>query len=614
MLSENLKTKLAMLPDSPGCYLMKHQGEIIYVGKAVNLKNRVRSYFHTKEHTPKVAAMVAQVDDFDILLCNTNLEALALECNLIKLHKPHYNILLKDDKHYPYVRIDRREPFPRVTIARRMQKDGAQYFGPYIGAAAIRDALEVVRKVFPIRTCDKKLPLKVPARPCVNYEIGRCKAPCAHLCTQEEYAEIIDGVISFLNGNSKEICDRLTAEMWDAAKKMDYELAAQKRDALRDVEGLMERQRAIQTNDAQQDVLALAQDGLDAMAQVLMIRGGRMIGGDSFALPGEGNEPPQSVLTEFALRYYADRLPAREILTMPLEEPDIIAQLLRERRGGAVEVLTPQRGEKRALVLMAERNAADALEKRNAQRMIRQERTVGACRALADAIGMQGYPKRIEGFDISNTQGVLSVASMVVFIDGEPAYREYRHYRIKTVEGANDFASMNEVLGRRFARTLREDPAERWVMPDLVLIDGGPEQLRFAREAMLSMGINVPMFGLAKRLEEIYLPNRDDPVVLDHHTPALHLIQRIRDEAHRFAITYHRSLRGKASVHSSLEDIDGIGPARRRALLAHFGSIKKMKEADTDELCAVKGMNKTAAAAVYAALHPVIPENDETED
>ena len=354
MLSENLRTKLAMLPDSPGCYLMKHQGEIIYVGKAVNLKNRVRSYFHTKEHTPKVAAMVAQVDDFDILLCNTNLEALALECNLIKLHKPHYNILLKDDKHYPYVRIDRREPFPRVTIARRMQKDGAQYFGPYIGATAVRDALEVVRRVFPIRTCDKKLPLKAPARPCVNYEIGRCKAPCAHLCSQEEYAQIIDGVVSFLNGNSKEICDRLNQEMWAAAKKMDYELAAQKRDALRDVEGLMERQRAIQTNDAQQDVLALAQDGLDAMAQVLIIRGGRMIGGDSFALPGEGNEPPQSVLTEFALRYYADRLPAREILTMPVEEPEVIAQLLRERRGGAVDVLTPQRGEKRALVLLAE--------------------------------------------------------------------------------------------------------------------------------------------------------------------------------------------------------------------------------------------------------------------
>lgn len=373
----------------------------------------------------------------------------------------------------------------------------------------------------------------------------------------------------------------------------------------------MERQRAIQTNDAQQDVLALAQDGLDAMAQVLIIRGGRMIGGDSFALPGEGNEPPQSVLTEFALRYYADRLPAREILTMPVEEPEVIAQLLRERRGGAVDVLTPQRGEKRALVLLAERNAADALEKRNAQRMIRQERTVGACQALAEAIGMQGYPKRIEGFDISNTQGVLSVASMVVFIDGEPAYREYRHYRIKTVEGANDFASMNEVLGRRFARTLREDPAERWVMPDLVLIDGGPEQLRFAREAMLSMGINVPMFGLAKRLEEIYLPNQEEPVVLDHHTPALHLIQRIRDEAHRFAITYHRKLRGKRNLVSVLDHVEGIGPKRRQELWKAFKTLDAMRAASVEELAAVEGMNHAAAQTLYDFFRLDLPEKQQ---
>ena len=619
MLSENLRTKLAMLPDSPGCYLMKHQGEIIYVGKAVNLKNRVRSYFHTKEHTPKVAAMVAQVDDFDILLCNTNLEALALECNLIKLHKPHYNILLKDDKHYPYVRIDRREPFPRVTIARRMQKDGAQYFGPYIGATAVRDALEVVRRVFPIRTCDKKLPLKAPARPCVNYEIGRCKAPCAQLCSQEEYAQIIDGVVSFLNGNSKEICDRLNQEMWAAAKKMDYELAAQKRDALRDVEGLMERQRAIQTNDAQQDVLALAQDGLDAMAQVLIIRGGRMIGGDSFALPGEGNEPPQSVLTEFALRYYADRLPAREILTMPVEEPEVIAQLLRERRGGAVDVLTPQRGEKRALVLLAERNAADALEKRNAQRMIRQERTVGACQALAEAIGMQGYPKRIEGFDISNTQGVLSVASMVVFIDGEPAYREYRHYRIKTVEGANDFASMAEVIGRRFTHGLQEKhereeqglpgPGGRFsTLPDVVLIDGGPEQLLFAHRAMEEAGASVPMFGLAKRFEEIYLPGKPDPIVLDRRSNALHLVQYVRDEAHRFGITHHRALRGKNSIQSELSAIEGIGPKRQTELIRHFKSVKAIFNATEDELCQVEGISKEMARRILEHGRPKLEE------
>ena len=603
-MNETLKTKISMLPDSPGCYLMKHQGEIIYVGKAVNLKNRVRSYFQTRDHTPKVAAMVRLIDDFDILLCNTNLEALTLECNLIKLHKPHYNILLKDDKHYPYVRIDRREPFPRVTIARRMVKDGAQYFGPYIGATAVRDALEVLRKAFPIRTCTKNLPLKSPVRPCVNYEIGRCLAPCANMCTQEQYSEIIDGVVAFLNGNSKPITDQLQKEMLEASRNLDFERAAQKRDALRDIEGLMERQRAIQTKDAQQDVLALAQDGLDAMAQVLFIRGGRMIGGDSFALPGEGNEPAQEVLTEFALRYYADRLPAREILTQPLEEPDVMEELLRERRGGAVTLTIPQRGEKRALVLMAEKNAKDALEKRNARQQVQWDRTVGACRDLAAAIGMEGYPRRIEGFDISNTQGVLSVASMVVFIDGEPAKKEYRHYRIKTVVGANDFASMNEVLGRRFRRTKAENESERWVMPDLVLIDGGPQQLAFAQEAMHKEGIDVPMFGLAERLEEIWLPNCDTPVVLDHHTPALHLVQRIRDEAHRFAITHHRSLRGKASVHSSLEDIPGIGPARRRALLSHFGSIKAIREADEAQLAAVKGMNAPAAHTIYAFFHP----------
>jgi len=610
-MNETLKTKISMLPDSPGCYLMKHQGEIIYVGKAVNLKNRVRSYFQTRDHTPKVAAMVRQIDDFDILLCNTNLEALTLECNLIKLHKPHYNILLKDDKHYPYVRIDRREPFPRVTIARRMVKDGAQYFGPYIGATAVRDALEVLRKAFPIRTCSKKLPLAKPVRPCVNYEIGRCLAPCAKLCTQEEYSAVIDGVVAFLNGNSKPITDQLQKEMLEASRNLDFERAAQKRDALRDIEGLMERQRAIQTKDAQQDVLALAQDGLDAMAQVLFIRGGRMIGGDSFALPGEGNEPAQEVLTEFALRYYADRMPAREILTQPLEEPEVMEELLRERRGGAVTLTVPQRGEKRALVLMAEKNARDALEKRNARQQVQWDRTIGACRDLAAAIGMKGYPRRIEGFDISNTQGVLSVASMVVFIDGEPAKKEYRHYRIKTVVGANDFASMNEVLGRRFRRTKAEDESERWVMPDLVLIDGGPQQLAFAREAMLKEGVNVPMFGLAERLEEIWLPDCDTPILLDHHTPALHLVQRIRDEAHRFAITHHRALRGKASVHSSLEDIPGIGPARRRALLSHFGSIKAIREADETQLSAVKGMSKPAAHTIYTFFHPTIEENSE---
>ncbi|MBQ7455895.1 MAG: excinuclease ABC subunit UvrC, partial [Clostridia bacterium] len=553
---------------------------------------------------PKVAAMVAQVDDFDILLCSTNLEALTLECNLIKLHKPHYNILLKDDKHYPYVRVDKNEPFPRVTIARRMKKDGALYFGPYIGATAVRDALEVLRKAFPLRTCDKKLPLSRPVRPCVNYEIGRCLAPCAGKCTQEEYMRVIDGVIAFLNGSVKEITAKLQKEMEAASAAWNFELAAQKRDALRDIEGMLERQRAIQTNDAQQDVLALSQDGLDAMAQVLIIRGGRILGGESFALPGEGNEPPASVLTEFALRYYADRQPPREVLASALEDTETLEALLREKRGGAVSVLLPQRGEKRALVLMAARNAADALEKRNAHQQQQRARTIGACEELQKALGLAAFPRRIEGFDISNTQGTLSVASMVVFINGAPANTEYRHYRIKTVEGANDFASMKEVLSRRFARSMGGEEGERWPLPDLVLVDGGPQQLRFALEAMREAGADVPMFGLAERLEEIWLPERDTPILLDRRTPALHLVQGVRDEAHRFAITYHRSLRGKAAVHSSLEDIPGVGPSRRRALLGHFGSIKRIREATLEEISAVHGVSAPAARAVFDAFHP----------
>jgi excinuclease ABC subunit C len=602
-MNESLELHLRMLPESPGCYLMKRRGEIIYVGKAVNLKHRVRSYFQSRDHTPKVAAMVAGVDDFDIMLCSTNLEALILECNLIKLHKPYYNILLKDDKHYPYIRIERSVPFPRVTVVRSMGEDKARYFGPYIGAAAIRDVIEVLRKVFPIRTCDLDLPLKRPIRPCIQYEIGRCPAPCAGLCSPDEYAKVIARVTDFLNGHYQQIADRLADDMKAASADMNFERAAQLRDNIRDILGLMERQSAIQTNGAQQDILAIAQDGLDAMAQVLFIRGGHMVGGENFPLPREGNEPLEDVLAAFLVQYYDSRMPAREVLIPALPDTGILESWLREKRGGAVTLTQPQRGEKRDMLLLAVKNAKDALNKRNAHEQVRMERTIGASRMLADTLGLGKTPRRIEGFDISNTQGTLSVASMVVFIDGEPARREYRHFRIKTVIGANDFASMNEVLGRRFKRAAAENESEHWAMPDLVLIDGGPEQLAFAQSAMKDAGVYAPMFGLAKRQEEIYLPETSEPIILDKHSPALHLIQRIRDEAHRFAITYHRNLRGKAAVHSMLEDIPGIGAARRRALLANFRTIKGIREADVAALCAVEGMTRPAAEAVYAALH-----------
>ena len=610
---ENLELKISMLPDSPGCYLMKDaEGTIIYVGKAVNLKNRVRSYFRDTAHTPKVAAMISHIADFDVLLCDSNLEALCLECNLIKLHKPYYNILLKDDKHYPYLRIDLKEPFPRLTLARKMEKDGAKYFGPYIGATAVKQVIGAVRDVFPLRTCKKVLPLKSPCRPCVNYEIGKCLAPCANKCTEAEYWDMLDGVLSFLGGDYKKVVSDMKRDMTDAAMKMQYEKAAVIRDKIRDVEGLMERQIAIQTAAAEQDILAIAQDGLDAMVQTVYVRGGRMIGGDSFPLPREGSEDAGEVLASFITQYYEDsNLIPRHVLVQALPDgvQEQLETWLRQQKGGAVTLATPKRGEKHDLVLLAAKNAADALEKRNARATILEERTTGAAAALGKALGLEKPPRRIEGYDISNTQGVLSVASMVVFIDGMPAKKEYRHFRIKTVEGANDFASLNEVLGRRFTHGLQEK-AEREAaglspiggkfsdLPDLVLIDGGPQQLRFARQALLDMGAEVAMFGLAKKQEEIFLPDREEPILLDHHTPELHLIQRIRDEAHRFGITHHRALRGKASIHSQLEDIPGIGPKRRKALLNKLGSIKAIREASLDELLTVPGLGKSGAEAV----------------
>ncbi len=610
---EKLETKIAMLPESPGCYLMKDEtGAIIYVGKAVNLKNRVRSYFRDTDHTPKVAAMVSHIDDFDILLCDSNLEALCLECNLIKLHRPHYNILLKDDKHYPYLKVDLKQPFPRLELARRMEKDGAKYFGPYIGATAVRQVIEAVRGVFPLRTCRKELPLKTPSRPCVNYEIGKCMAPCAGKCTEEAYWDMMDGVLAFLGGDYDQVLKVLRKDMMACAEKMQYERAAALRDKIRDVEGLMERQISIQTERSEQDIIALAQDGLDAMVHIFYVRGGRMIGGDHIALPHEGSEAPGDVLAGFLTQYYEDgNLIPRNVLVQDLPEGsrDQLELWLRQQKGAAVTLTTPKRGEKHDLVLLAAKNAADALEKRNAKANIREERTTGAAAALGRALGLPHPPRRIEGYDISNTQGVLSVASMVVFIDGVAAKKEYRRFRIKTVEGANDFASLNEVLGRRFAHGLQEK-AEREAaglspiggkfsdLPDLVLIDGGPQQLRFARQALLDMGAEVAMFGLAKKQEEIFLPDRDEPILLDHHTPELHLIQRVRDEAHRFCITHHRGLRGKASIHSQLEDIPGIGPKRRKALLTKLGSLKAIREATEEQLLAVPGMTKAAATAI----------------
>jgi excinuclease ABC subunit C len=582
-MNEAIRLKLSMLPDTPGCYLMKGEGSILYVGKAVNLSSRVHSYFRDQAQSPKVAALMTHVDDFDIMLCGSNLEALILECNLIKLHKPYYNILLKDDKHYPYIRINTAEPFPRLDITRRISDDKARYFGPYISATAIRQTMELLRRVFPMRTCRLPLPLDKPGRPCLNYEIGQCLGPCAHLCTPEAYRAVVDSVIAFLKGRYKPVIDQLKNAMDQAAREMQFERAAMLRDSIRDIEGLMEQQNALQVSGAEQDIIALAQDGLDALAQVLYIRGGRMIGGDSFALPREGNELAVDVLSAFILQFYSDRTPPREVLIQDVHDADTMEEWLRGRRGGAVTLSVPQRGSRRDLIRTAQQNAKDALLKRSARQQITQERTVGAMKELAQALRLPDVPSRLEGFDISNTQGTQSVASMVVFVDGVPSKKDYR-------------------------RAKADSDSERWPLPELILVDGGPEQLRFAREAMQDEGFDVPIFALAERQEEIWLPGARTPLMLDRHSPALHLIQRVRDESHRFAITHHRKRRGKAAIRSRLEEVPGIGPARRRALLAAFRTIKAIGEASVEELLQVKGMTRPAAEALYSAMHPDQPD------
>ena len=612
-MNPTLAYKIKMLPESPGCYLMKSGGEIIYVGKAVNLKNRVRSYFHGA-HTPKVEAMVSRVDDFDLLLCQTNFEALTLECNLIKKHRPFYNILLKDDKHYPYLRIDPREPYPRLTLARRMERDGAKYFGPYIGATAIRQVMEEVRRFFPLRTCSLKLPLKSPRRPCMNYQIGRCRAPCAGLIPEAEYRAILSRVVDFLEGDCRELIKWLTEEMNAASARMEYEQAALLRDKIADVRQLMEEQHAIQTRDVEQDILAVARDERDAMVQLTHIRGGRMEGGRSFLMEQSGGESPEDILQSFLTQYYDDgHLIPRQVLVQTLPEPlDELEAWLRERRGGAVDLSVPQRGDKVDLVRIALKNAEDALEKHRQSAAVRDMRTRQAMLELKEALRLPTMPLRIEGYDISNTQGVLSVASMVVFENGLPSKKDYRIFRIKTVEGPNDFASMAEAIGRRFTHGLSEKHERKQAgldpntgsfskLPDVVLIDGGPQQLAFAQRAMHEAGASVPMFGLAKRFEEIYLPGRpDDPIVLDKRSNALHLVQYVRDEAHRFGITHHRALRGKDTLKSRLNEIEGIGPKKQQALIRHFHSVKAIFEAPKEELMRVEGISEKLAERIVA--------------
>ncbi len=610
-MNDELKWKIENLPDSPGCYIMKSGGEVIYVGKAKNLKNRVRQYFQSSaNHTQKVRAMVARVDDFELMLVDSEMEAFTLECNLIKRYKPFYNILLKDDKHYPYLRVNMKEAFPRVTIVRRVAHDGAKYFGPYFGANVVRDALDAVRSIFPIRTCSHKLPTEKALRPCVNYEIGLCRAPCANRISQEEYHELMEGVVDFLGGKFELVLGRLKEKMNQAAANWNYERAAVYRDQITAIDQLMQKQKAIVADGGDQDVAAVLIDENGALVQMMYVRGGRLIGSERFSLDNSAEETAEEALSQFIAQYYDEsRVPPRELL-VNADFPDRAA--LEERLSGfrqsRVHILVPQRGEKRKLILLAQKNLLEEAEKRRKRLANSYERTIGALEELKDVLGLPERPRRIEGYDISNTQGAQSVGSMVVMIDGVSANKEYRHFRIKTVEGPNDFASMREMLSRRLAHGLKEVEegaanARFADFPDLILIDGGRGQLNAALEAMRESGLDIPMFGLAKRIEEIVLPNEEESIVLDRHSNALHLIQRLRDEAHRFGITHHRALRAKNSIASRLESIPSVGTARRRALLTHFRSMEALRQASPEEIALVNGISPALAQTIYEYLH-----------
>lgn len=616
-MTPELEFKIRNLPDSPGCYLMKSKGEIIYVGKAKNLKNRVRQYFHASaNHTPKVRAMVEKVDDFDIVLVDGELEALILECNLIKKHMPWYNILLKDDKHYPFIRIDLREPFPAVELRREQVKDGARYFGPYVGAAAVREVLDISRMLFPIRHCTKPLKPGMKARPCLHHQVGQCLAPCAGLVDEATYGAEIKKLIHFLGGHYDDVLKELKSRMAEAAAAMNYERAAVYRDRIRAVNDLMQRQKALDVGGEDRDIIAELAVDADVLVQVMLTRGGRLISSEMFTLSRAADDEPGEVLTRFMTQYYsAENPPAPEVLvSAPLPESAVLEELLGEIIHRRVYISCPQRGDKAKLVQMARKNLRDEAAKIEKKRARSRERTIGALEELQAVLGLPKPPRRIEGYDISNTQGVLSVASEVVMIDGVSARGEYRHYRIRDIEGPNDFESMKQVITRRLSHGLAEkaqreqeglDPlgGKFSDLPDLILIDGGPEQVRFAQEAMHAQGLDIPMFGLAKRLDEIVLPDSEESILLDRHSEALHLIERLRDEAHRFAITHHRALRQKKGVGSKLEEIPGIGPKRRRAILTRFKTMEALKSATEDEIAEADGVTKENARAVYRYLH-----------
>jgi len=610
-----IEDKLKTLPDNPGVYLMKDENDnIIYVGKAVSLKNRVRQYFQSsKNHTPKVRAMVANIRDFEYIITDSELEALILECNLIKEHKPRYNVLLKDDKQYPYIMVTMEEDYPRVVLTRNIKKDNNLYFGPYASSKVVKDTIDVIKRLFPVRTCKKNLnSIRKGDRPCLYYYINQCQGPCQGNIDKEEYRKVIKDVCRFLDGKYEDLIDDLRKQMEKAAAELNFEKAAILRDKIDSVEKVMEKQKIISTDLLDQDVIAIALGERESVVQIFFIRSGKLTGSEQFVLDTKNESQVKEIISSFIKQFYltSSFIPKEVLLQEEIDEALIIERWLTSKRGNRVYIKVPKRGNKKELVDMALRNAMEALENLKQKVEVEQARTIGASEELAEVLNLSYVPTRIEAFDISNIQGTNSVASMVVFEKGKPSKKDYRRFRIKGIEGPDDYASMAQVIERRFKRGLEEkqaleaqgkdpDLGKFSRLPDLILIDGGRGQLNAAISSLRKLGVDyIPIISLAEKNEEIYLENHEKPIIIPKNNLALQLLQRIRDEAHRFAITYHRSLRGKDNIRSILEDIPNIGPARRRALLKHFGSIDSIRRASLEELIKVEGMNKSAALSI----------------
>lgn len=612
----NITAELHKLPDKPGVYLMHNaQDDIIYVGKAVVLKNRVRQYFQSSRNkSPKILKMVSQIARFEYIICDSELEALVLECNLIKEYRPKYNTMLTDDKTYPYIRVTTNEAYPRIQFSRQMKKDKCRYFGPYTSAGAVKDTIELLRKLYKVRSCQRSLPKDIgKGRPCLYHHIGQCDAPCQDYISKEDYRHQIDEALQFLGGNYQPVIDMLTEKMMQASEEMAYERAIEYRDLLTSVKQITEKQKVTDSAMEDKDVIGLARNNNEAVVQIFFIRNGRLIGRDHHYLTSVEHESDQTVLSSFVKQFYAESpfVPREIMLPENIEDEEIIAKWLAGRRGAKVFFRVPKKGQKEKLVELANKNALNILNKDNERLKREQARTTGAVRELEELLGLP-LLTRMEAYDISNISGFEQVGSMVVFEKGKAKHNAYRKFKIKSVQGQDDYHSLQEVLTRRFTHGMTEQEeltAKKMDMsmgsfsqfPDLILMDGGKGQVHIALDVLMELGIDIPVCGMVKddfhRTRAIWYDGQEIPI--SKTSEAFHLVTRIQDEAHRFAIEYHRSLRSKDQVKSILDDIPGIGPARRKALMRYYGDIGKIREASVEELKEVPSMNAAAAVEVW---------------